>query len=127
MADYKAFVAREEAATQERNVARTLVFDKCPPEAQKRVFEARKEEWKKHQHFNAAILVFGQQLQQLLDEGHQLIPSQWVDVEKNAHLLNTERYERAHHSRMVACGDYMIVIQKVQCGCADVSSASRIP
>ena len=108
MDEYKAFVAQrfgEEAATQEGKVSRTLIFDKCPPEVQKRIIEARKAGWKKYCHFNAATPVYGQQLQQLLDEGHQLIPSQWVDVDKNAHLLTTERYEPAHRSRMVARGN----------------------
>ena len=57
-------------------------YFKCEDHVKEGIKGARKEEWGKYQRCNAAIPIQGDRLQQLLNEGHRPIPSQWIDVDK---------------------------------------------
>ena len=43
-------------------------------------------------------------LQQLLNEGHKPIPSQWIDVDKHEHQKGSKDCKPKYRSRLVACG-----------------------
>ena len=58
-------------------------------------------------HSGATVKVHGELLDELIQEGHQTIPSQWIETDKKAHSKRPG-FERAHEpelkSRLVACG-----------------------
>ena len=70
-AKFSAFAAQHvgpdaAAATQDRKVAKTLNINEV--------------EWDKYRSENAAVVVSGAEKARLLAEGHQVIPSKWVDT-----------------------------------------------
>ena len=96
---YTAKRAREAAG-------KTLNFWKSPPEVQKGLLEARRREWDKWKQFNAARVVHGDELRELVAEGHTPLPMQWIEVDKNAHKrVDGMEVEPLYKSRRVARGD----------------------
>ena len=67
---------------------------------------ARKKEWGKFESFAAAIPIVGQQKADLLSEGHVVIPSKWVDVDKAEHRKGQADYAPEWKSRLVSCGNF---------------------
>jgi len=70
------------------------------------MMEARTTEWEKYKSFNAAIPIWGKELQNLLDEGHKVIPLKWVETDKNEHLKGTPEYSPKMKARLVICGNF---------------------
>ena len=54
--------------------------------------------------YDAAIPIEDEVLDDLLERGHALLPTQWVDTDKNAHL--GEGHDAEFKSRLVACGQF---------------------
>ena len=77
---------------------------KVSPEIKALMMEARTAEWEKYKSFNAAIPIWGKELQNLLDEGHKVIPSKWVETDKHEHLKGTPEYSPKMKARLVICG-----------------------
>ena len=50
------------------------------------VDKSRAEEWKKWMDFGAAVPLQTKVIDELLQRGHGLIPTQWLDVDKDLHL-----------------------------------------
>jgi len=75
-----------EAKRAKEKKGKLINFKKASAEIQQGLLEARAVEWKKWTDFNAGIIVMGQQLQELLDEGFQELPMQWIETDKNEHL-----------------------------------------
>ena len=68
---------------------------------------SRKVEWDKWMEFNAGQLIRGDLLKELLSDGHRLIPTQWIETDKNAHLHKLGKYVKAElKSRLVGCGQF---------------------
>ena len=60
--------------------------------------------------FNAGTIVMGEELDNLVREGHTLIPMQWIETDKHEHLRETnirknEKHIPKYKSRLVACGN----------------------
>eukprot|EP00435_Cladocopium_sp_Y103_P046809 s352_g13.t1 len=95
MEPLKAFIAQRieevEETVQSGKVAKTVDIRKVSPEIKAMMLEARTTEWEKYKSFNAAIPIWGKELQNLLDEGHKVIPSKWVETDKNEHLKGTDQ------------------------------------
>ena len=72
-----------EETVQSGKVAKTVDIRKVSPEIRALMMDARTAEWEKYKSFNAAIPIWGKELQNLLDEGHKVIPSKWVEADKN--------------------------------------------
>ena len=49
--------------------------------------------------------MWGKELQNLLDEGHKVIPSKWVETDKHEHLKGTPEYSPKMRARLVICGN----------------------
>ena len=86
-AEFSAFAAQRvgpdaAAATHEGKVAKTLNINDVDEETRKVMLEARQKDWDKHKTFNAAVVVSGAEKARLLSEGHQVIPSKWLDTIK---------------------------------------------
>ena len=63
------------------------------------------KEWKKWMDFNAGVVVEGQILKELLDDGNQLLPTQWIENDQNDHLRRPGvKHDPDYKSRLVACG-----------------------
>ena len=68
--------------------------------------ESRRVEGAKFERFAAAVPVVGEEKEMLLAEDHVVIPSQWVDVDKNEHLKGKKEYVPRMKSRLVSCGNF---------------------
>ena len=91
---------------QREAAGKTLNFNKSSPDVQAGLLESRKKEWDKWKQFNAAKIVSGKELQELLAEGHVALPMQWIETDKNAHKRTPGVVvEPLYKSRLVARGD----------------------
>eukprot|EP00435_Cladocopium_sp_Y103_P049354 s1856_g14.t2 len=130
MEPLKAFIAQriEEAqkTVQSGKVAKTVDIRKVSPEIKAMMLEARTTEWEKYKSFNAAIPIWGQELQNLLDEGHKVIPSKWVETDKNEHLKGTDQYVPKMKARLVICGNFEDVSREdVRCDAPTADAESH--
>ena len=89
---YVAFVAERLPVSHLKNKnvrkqaqGKTLKYDKCDPTIRAGLDESRRVEWAKWEKFNAGYIVRGDLLRELLDEGHRLIPTQWIETDKAEH------------------------------------------
>ena len=90
-----------------KKVLKSINFDTASPEVQEGLRAARKKEWGKIESFAAAIPIVGQQKADLLSEGHVVVPSKWVDVEKaDEHNKGHPDYSPEWKSRLVSCGNF---------------------
>ncbi len=76
------------------------------PETRRLLDESRRVSWAKFERFAAAVPVLGEEKAKLLSEGHVVIPSQWVDVDKNEHLKGKPEYTPKMKSRLVSRGSF---------------------
>ena len=79
------------------------------------MLDARTTEWEKYKSFHAAIPIWGEQLESLLNEGHRAIPSKWVETDKNEHLKGTPEYSPKMKARLVICGNFEDVSREERC------------
>ena len=91
-------IVEAEGAVPSGKVAKTVDIRKASP-------EIRTAEWEKYKSFNAPIPMWGKELQNLLDEGHKVIPSKWVETDKHEHLKGTPEYSPKMRARLVICGN----------------------
>ena len=56
--------------------------------------KSREEEWSKWKEFAAAYKFPRKVLQPYLDKGHKIIPTQWVETDKNEHLKRPGQTEK---------------------------------
>ena len=96
----------ETAEVQEQKVARSIRYEFADPETRRLVDESRRVSWAKFERFAAAVPVLGEEKAKLLSEGHVVIPSQCVDVDKNEHLKGKPEYTPKMKSRLVSCGSF---------------------
>ena len=90
----------------ENKVNKLLVNEELDPSTRRAVDEARQAEWNKFERFGAAVPVVGREKDELVQAGHEAIPSKWADVGKHDHLLGTPEYTPKFKSRMVSCGNF---------------------
>ena len=63
-------------------MGRNLEFDKADEATKDGIRAARRKEWDKWCKFHAVVPVHGKELDDLLKEGHRVIPTRWVDTDK---------------------------------------------
>ena len=84
-------------------------FKTAHPKIQAGLMASRQKEWDKWKNFHAGIMMNGPELQELIDEGHTPIPTQWVEVDKKDPLRKPdtpiEEHETELKSRLVVRGD----------------------
>ena len=104
---YEAFIAQwvNPAENQEGKVAKTLAYHEVAPEVQQRMDEARVKEWEKYKSFNAVVVAHKEEKQKLLEEGHEVVPSKWVETIKNIHEQDQPGHVPVHKARLVSCGN----------------------
>jgi len=96
----------EDHEIHEQKVARSIRYEETDAETRRLLDEARRTEWAKFERFAATVPVTGTEKEKLLSEGHVVIPSQWVDVDKNEHLKGKPDYTPKMKSRLVSCGNF---------------------
>ena len=98
---------KEEEGELEKKVLKSIHYESAPPEVQKGLQEARQKEWAKFEEFGAVVALTQEQAQELLNEGHQCIPSKWVDVDKAQYKQGRDPdYKPVYKSRLVSCGNF---------------------
>ena len=84
-----------------------LKYMECDAATRAGLDKSRVKEWSKWMDFNAGVLIEGKILTDLLDDGISMLPTQWIETDKNGHL---KRPGVAHvpdwKSRLVACGQF---------------------
>ncbi|CAE7211787.1 RE1 [Symbiodinium sp. CCMP2592] len=91
---------------QKEKHGKILMYHKCPEDVQKELDKSRAKEWAKWQDFSAAIILDDAQYDELIREGHQVIPTQWVELDKNHNKrLLDPTVEANYKSRLVVRGD----------------------
>ena len=122
--EYKAFLAerfetkaseawrkgfRKSKGNAKRNKQKSgklYVYRKENETIRKGIDGSRTVEWKKWKHFSAVTRIPKAEGDQMVAEGVELIPTDWVDNDKNARLRTAENpIEIKHKSRLVARGD----------------------
>ena len=91
---------------QKEKNGKLLDYSKCSDELKRKLDETRAKEWAKWKEFGASVVIDSKQLQELLDEGHQVIPTQWVELHRNYNKrLVDPTVEEKLKSRLVVRGD----------------------
>ena len=72
---WTSFLAQTEEEVLGEKVLKSIHYESAPPEVQKALQEARQKEWAKFEEFGAVVALTPEQAQELIDEGHQCIPS----------------------------------------------------
>ena len=93
-----------------KKVLKSIHYETAPPEVQKHILEARTKEWSKFLEFGAIVEVSKEDAEKLIAEGHQCIPSKWVDVDKNQFMKGRgdQEYVPKFKSRLVSCGNFEV-------------------
>ena len=82
-----------------------LVYKKVDEKTRKGLDASRAKEWKKWMDFHAGVHLEDKVLRELIDEGHSLLPTQWIETDKKAHLQRPgQEHTPELKSRLVACG-----------------------
>ena len=108
---FQAFIATRFDAVISKNSKKkergeVFDFDRCDEKTKNGIIGSRTTEWLKWKKFLAAQIVAGKELQELLREGHEPVPTQWIDTDKNERLKREgQHHEILHKSRLVARGD----------------------
>ena len=71
---------------------KNLNYNKCDEITRAGLDAARKAEWEKWKHFEAGSILTSDKAIELMREGHKVIPTQWIKVDKNAHLKTSGDY-----------------------------------
>ena len=96
------FTAGKDAIAEEgKKVLKSIHYESTPPEVQKSLRTSRAQEWSKFESFGVVPLT-PDQVQELVTEGHQTIPSKWVDVNKAQYKNGrAPNYQPQYKSRLV--------------------------
>ena len=91
---------------QKEKNGKLLDYSKCSDELKRKLDETRAKEWAKWKEFGASVVIDSKQLKELLDEGHQVIPTQWVELDKNYNKRMVDpTVEEKLKSRLAVRGD----------------------
>ena len=89
---------------------KSIHYESAPPDVQKNIMDARTKEWNKFLEFAAVAEIPKEDAEKLSAEGHQCIPSKWVDVDKNQFMKGRtdQEYVPKFKSRLVSCGNFEV-------------------
>ena len=84
---------------------KSIHYESASPDVQKNIMDARAKEWSKFLEFAAVVEISKEDAERLIAEGHQCIPSKWVDVDKNQFMKGRtdQEYVPKFKSRLVSC------------------------
>ena len=92
---------------EEKPVEKILTYEKESEEMKRLIDKAREAEWQKYIKYSAAVPLSKEDGDALANEGHTLIPSKWVGVDKNSQESHEASYVPKVKSRLVvSCGNY---------------------
>ena len=93
-----------------KKVLKSIHYESAPPDVQKNIMDARTKEWNKFLEFAAVVEISKEDAERLIVEGHQCIPSKWVDVDKNQFMKGRtdQEYVPKFKSRLVSCGNFEV-------------------
>ena len=93
-----------------KKVLKSIHYESAPPDVQKNIMDARTKEWNKFLEFAAVVEIPKKDTEKLIAEGHQCIPSKWVDVDKNQFIKERtdQEYVPKFKSRLVLCGNFEV-------------------
>ena len=93
-----------------KKVLKSIHYESAPPDVQKNIMDARTKEWNKFLEVGAVVEISKEDAERLIAEGHQCIPSKWVDVDKNQFMKGRtdQEYVPKFKSRLVSCGNFEV-------------------
>ena len=87
-----------------KKVLKSIHYEFAPPNVQKGLQNSGAQERAKFESFGAVVPLTLDQVQELIAEGHQIIPSKWVDVDKAQYKKGRDpNYQPQYKSRLVSC------------------------
>ena len=112
---FSAFMTGIENPEEEgKKVLKSIHCESAPPDVQKGLQNSRAQEWAEFESFGAVLPLIPDQVQELIAEGHQIIPSTWVDVDKAQYNKGRDpNYQPQHKSRLVSCGNFDIEVHNL--------------
>ena len=70
-----------------------LIYNKLDKAIQNRLDEARRAEWENYVKFGAVKIISRREAEKLIDSGVEVLPTSWVDVDKNSGLTETVKQQ----------------------------------
>ena len=97
----------ESKNTKKEKRGKTLRYANESKEVREGLDISRRNEWFKWKQFTAGQPCRGKELQKLLDEGHVPVPTQWIEIDRNAFMRrdNGPAVDPDYKSRLVGRGD----------------------
>ena len=111
---FASFLSQEVGVPEDEEVGKKVLksihYESAPPDVQKNIMDARTKEWNKFLEFAAVVEISKEDAERLIAEGHQCIPSKWVDVDKNQFMKGRtdQEYVPKFKSRLVSCGNFEV-------------------
>ena len=91
---------------EEKPAEKTLIYEIESEDMKRLIDKAREADGQKYIKYSAAVPLSKEDGDALVHEGHTLIPSKWVDVDKNSHKSHEVSYVPKINSRLVSCGNF---------------------
>ena len=90
-----------------KKVLKSIHYESAPPDVQKGLQNSRAQERAKFESFGAVVPLTPDQVQELIAEGHRIIPSKCVDVDKAQYKKGRNpHYQPQYKSRLVSCANF---------------------
>ena len=85
---------------------KNLKYSNCSPEIQRGLNQTRAAEWRKLMKFRAGVVLTPEQVEELIADGANVCPMQWVETDKNAYRRREHKIVKLDlKSRLVGCGN----------------------
>ena len=97
---------KQDEAEEERRGDKTLDYEREDARMRNLIDEARAAEGGKYICYSAAVPLSKEDADALIRQGHTVIPSKWVVVDKAAHKSHERHYQPKVKSRLVSCGNF---------------------
>ena len=95
-------ILAQSTGDNEKRVLRSIDFETASPVAQQGLRKATEKEWEKFLRFGAVVVIEEAEKDALLKQGHVMIPSKWVHVDKNEFKKHAPDYQPKWKSRLVS-------------------------
>ena len=98
---------KENPAEEGKKALQSIHYESAPPDVQKGLQNSRAQERAKFESFGAVVPLTPDQVQDLIAEGHQIIPSKWVDVDEAQYKKGWDpNYQPQYKSQLVSCDNF---------------------
>ena len=104
----KAWLANKRKSLEKRG--KIIIYEKADDDVKRGLNQSRRAEWDKWKKYSAAVVIPASAAAELVSQGVEEIPTQWIDNDKNEHLRKPggPKVDTKFKSRLVGRGDLEI-------------------